>query len=94
VLEGLFVRDGKLLPAFPATACKNAATIGRGHSFTETVLILSLPARGLIGAFHRSEVLNSMLSPQIPAKGLQIWAGFGIIPITRLFLDFRIQGST
>ena len=65
-LEGLLVGDGKLLAAFFATAGQHPATISCRHSLTESVLIFSLSARRLIGAFHGDFGLNSR-------KGLQIW---------------------
>jgi hypothetical protein len=65
-LEGLLVGDGQPLTAFPAAAGQHAATISCRHSLTETVLVLSLGARRLIGAFHGIFGLKV-------TKGLQIW---------------------
>ena len=52
VLEGLFVRNGKFLATLLPAGRKYAATIGSGHSLTETVFVLSFLAGRLISAFH------------------------------------------
>jgi hypothetical protein len=65
MLEGLFVGNGKFLPALLSAGRKHAATIGGGHSFTETVFILSFLAGRLVRAFHDRSKL-----------GVQRWTGF------------------
>ena len=57
MLDGLFVRNSQFLPSFPSAARQYPATIGRGHTLAETVLVFSLFAGGLIGALHNRIVL-------------------------------------
>lgn len=57
VLQRLFVRNGKLFPAFGPAGSKYSSAVGGGHSFTEPVLVFSLPLRWLESAFH---VLRSL----------------------------------
>jgi hypothetical protein len=52
MLEGLFVRNGQFLTTFLPAGRKYTATVGGGHSFTETVFILSFLAGRLVRAFH------------------------------------------
>ena len=52
MLKSLFVRDGKLFAALLPAGSEHPAAVGCGHPFTESVFILSFPARGLIRAFH------------------------------------------
>ena len=52
LLESSFVRNSKLLSSLSSAGSKYSATIGRCHSFAETVLILSLSFRRLVRAFH------------------------------------------
>ncbi len=65
MLKGLFVRNGQFLTAFLPAGRKYAATIGGGHSFTETVFVLSFLAGRLVRAFHGRSKL-----------GVQRWTGF------------------
>lgn len=65
VLEGLFVRNSQFLPALLPARSKYAATIGSGHSLTETVFVLSFLAGRLVRAFHGRSKL-----------GVQRWTGF------------------
>lgn len=51
-LEGLFVRNGQSLTALLTAGSQHPAAIGCRHAFTEAVLVRSLLAGGLIGAFH------------------------------------------
>lgn len=48
----VLVGHGQLLSALRTTRGQHSATVGRRHSFTETVLVLSLSVRGLIRSFH------------------------------------------
>lgn len=50
--EGLLVGDRELFAAFSATRSQHPAAVCRRHTLTESVLVLSLSAGGLIGAFH------------------------------------------
>lgn len=52
MLESLLVGDGQLLSPFFTTGSQYSTTVRRGHSFSETVLILSLSLRRLIRSFH------------------------------------------
>ena len=52
MLESFLVGDGQLLAAFFPAGGEYPAAIGRGHPLTESVFILSFPARGLIRTFH------------------------------------------
>lgn len=51
-LEGLFVRNSQFLTALLAAGSQHPAAIGCRHAFTEAVLVRSLLAGRLIGAFH------------------------------------------
>lgn len=55
MLEGLFVGDRQFLTALLPAGSKHPAAIGRSHPFTESVLVLSLSAGRLVGAFHGRE---------------------------------------
>ena len=48
----LLVRNGQLLASLCATRCQYATAIGCGHSFTETVLVLTATVVGLKCSFH------------------------------------------
>ena len=48
----LIVRYGQLLTALGTTGGQHLATVSRGHSQAETVLVDSLPARRLERSFH------------------------------------------
>ena len=52
VFERRFVRYGQLLAAFGTACGQHLPTVGGSHSLTETVLVDSLPARGLECSFH------------------------------------------
>lgn len=52
-LKGFLVRNRKFLSAFFPARCQYPATIGRGHSFTETVFILTFSFRWLECTFHQ-----------------------------------------
>jgi hypothetical protein len=64
-----FVRNGKLLSTVFSAVGQDPTTVGRGHTFTETVLVLSFLLGRLIGAFH-NKMINYLF-----LKGLQIWLG-------------------
>lgn len=55
VLEGLFVRDRQFFAALLPAGSQHSAAVGRSHPFTESVLVLSLSAGRLVGAFHGRE---------------------------------------
>ena len=46
------VRNGQFLATLGATGSEHAAAIGCQHTFTETVLVLSLAVVGLKCSFH------------------------------------------
>lgn len=48
----VLVRNGELLSSLGAACCQHSAAIGCSHSFTESVLVLSLSVRGLECSFH------------------------------------------
>ena len=48
----LFVRNGQLFATLSATACQYTATIGSGHSLTETVLVVAATVVRLKCSFH------------------------------------------
>ena len=52
VFKRRFVRYGQLLTALGTTGGQHLATVSRGHSQAETVLVDSLPARRLERSFH------------------------------------------
>lgn len=52
VLERRLVRNGELLTSLGTTGRQNLASVGRSHTLTETMLIDSLPARGLVCSLH------------------------------------------
>ena len=52
IFERRFVRYGQLLAAFGTACGQHLPTVGGSHSLTETVLVDSLPARGLECSFH------------------------------------------
>jgi hypothetical protein len=47
-----FVRNRQFLSALRSAGSQHAATIGRGHSFSETVFVSASFVRGLISSFH------------------------------------------
>ena len=57
MFQRLLVRNCQFLTTFRATGRQYATTIGRCHSLTETVLVLSLSAGRLICTFHSISVL-------------------------------------
>jgi len=72
VLKRLFVRNGQFLSSLLSAGSEHPAAVGRGHSFAETVLILSFSAGGLIRALH-NYLIWAFLS-----KGLQICGLFRV----------------
>ena len=52
VLERRLVRNGELLTSLGTTGRQHLASVGRSHTLTETMLIDSLPARGLVCSLH------------------------------------------
>lgn len=52
VLERRLVRNGELLTSLGTTGRQYLASVGRSHTLTETMLIDSLPARGLVCSLH------------------------------------------
>ena len=53
LLAVTLVRNGEFLATLGAAGSEHAAAIGCQHTFTETVLILSLAVVGLECSFHR-----------------------------------------
>ena len=72
-LEGCLVGNSKFLTALTAAAGQHPATIGRGHAFTESVLVLTLALGGLVGTFHIASILKGCKSAE-ENRILQQWA--------------------
>jgi ABC-type multidrug transport system fused ATPase/permease subunit len=51
-----FAADGKFFSSFPAACSKDSSSVGRGHSFPETVFVQSFTLRWLVGPFHTSKI--------------------------------------
>ncbi len=62
VLERRFVRYGQLLATLGTTCCQHLATVRRSHTSAETVLVDSLPARGLVSSLHCHSYLIFIVS--------------------------------
>jgi hypothetical protein len=54
MLQGLFVRNGKLMSTLFSAAGQHSSAIVRGHAVSETMLIFSFSLRGLVCPFHLS----------------------------------------
>lgn len=54
LLAVTLVGDGELLTTFGTTGSEHAAAISGGHTFTETVLVLSSAVVGLKCSFHNA----------------------------------------
>ena len=54
LLAVTLVGDGQLLTTFRTTGSQHAAAISGGHTFTETVLVLSPAVVGLKCTFHNA----------------------------------------
>jgi hypothetical protein len=58
LLEGFFVRNGQFLATILSAVGQHPAAVGRSHTLTETVFILSFSLRRLICTLHGSVLLK------------------------------------
>src|SRR5262245_36832198 len=78
LFEGFLVRNGQFLAAFFSAVGKHPAAVGRGHTLTETVFVLSFSVRRLECTFHdtflkRAAKMLMFLEKSMPDSDLWIW---------------------
>ena len=79
MLKSLFVGDSKFFTAFFPAGGKHPASIGRSHTLTESVFVLSFSAGRLICTFHGRLKLRA-------AKMDRIFLFTKVLIITRLLI--------